>query len=65
MDVSYILNEETRRQGITLEEPDDHILVLSYHSKTIARFSQTGTELKNSYSDVIEKHIHDTIQYKQ
>ena len=65
MDISDILNEEARQQGVTLEELDDHTLVLSYQGKTIARFSQTGVELKNSYSDVIEKRIHDIIQYKQ
>jgi hypothetical protein len=36
------LSPEHRRMGFTLDEPDDHTLVLCYRGKEIARFSATG-----------------------
>lgn len=40
--------EETLKQweehGVTLEEPDDHILVLRHNGEVKCRFSQTGVD---------------------
>ena len=38
-----VLSPEHRRMGFSLEEPDDHTLVLCYRGKEIARFSATRT----------------------
>jgi hypothetical protein len=39
------LSPEHRRMGFSLEEPDDHTLVLCYRGKEIARFSATGVTI--------------------
>ena len=52
MDVSDILTQEAQQQGLSLEEPDDHILELRQHSKVIARFSQTGVEVDNILKEI-------------
>lgn len=41
------ITEEWKQQGLTLEEPDDHILELRHHGEVIARFSQTGVTTEN------------------
>lgn len=33
--------------GFTLEEPDDHVLVLLHQGELVARFSQTGATEKS------------------
>jgi len=40
--IGIILTAEQRRKGFSLDEPDDHILRLLYHSKPAANFSSTG-----------------------
>jgi hypothetical protein len=39
--------EGWEQQGLSLHEPDDHILELRQHGKVIARFSQTGVTIEN------------------
>ena len=41
------ITEEWRQQGLSLHEPDDHVLELRLDKKVIARFSQTGVTLEN------------------
>ena len=40
-----VLPPEHRRMGFSLEEPDDHTLVLRYRGKEIARFSAMGVTI--------------------
>lgn len=47
MDISNVLTKEARDQGLTLNEPDDHILELLFTSIVIAKFSQTGVQVEN------------------
>jgi len=54
MDISNVLTKEARDQGLTLNEPDDHILNLLYHGEVVARFSQTGVTLHNILEEVQE-----------
>ena len=42
-----LISPEWRQQGLSLHEPDDHILELRLHKKVIARFSQTGVTVEN------------------
>jgi len=41
------ITEEWRRQGLSLNEPDDHVLELRHHGEVKARFSQTGATVEN------------------
>ena len=34
-------------QGLSLHEPDDHILELRHHGQVLARFSQDGATVEN------------------
>lgn len=36
------LTIEQRKQGFSLDEPDDHILRLLYQGKSVAHFSSSG-----------------------
>ena len=48
MTLNDLLTKEAREQGLTLHEPDDHILELWDRDRNIiARFSQTGTTINN------------------
>lgn len=40
------------RQGVQLEEPDDHILQLYIEDQLIATFSQTGVTLDNILKEI-------------
>jgi len=40
--IGVILTAKQRQKGFRLDEPDDHILRLLYHSKPVANFSSTG-----------------------
>ena len=40
-----LLTPEQRRMGFSLEERDEHTLVLCYRGKEIARFSATGATI--------------------
>lgn len=43
-----LLTKEARQQGLTIHEPDDHILELwDEQGNILARFSQTGTTIDN------------------
>lgn len=54
MDISNVLIKEARDQGLTLNEPDDHILHLLYHGEVVAKFSQTGIQVQNILNEVQE-----------
>lgn len=54
MDISNVLTKEARDQGLTLNEPDDHILNLLYHGEVVARFSQTGAQVENILNEFQE-----------
>ncbi|GAH61340.1 unnamed protein product [marine sediment metagenome] len=54
MDISNVLTKEARDQGLTLNEPDDHILELLFTSIVIAKFSQTGVQVENILNEVQE-----------
>jgi len=43
---------EWEQQGISLTEPDDHVLELRLHGQIIARFSQTGATLENMLKEI-------------
>ena len=41
------ITEEWRKQGVTLTEPDDHVLELRHQGEVVARFSQSGATVEN------------------
>ena len=41
------ISKEFRKQGVSLREPDDHVLELVKDGQVIARFSQTGATVEN------------------
>lgn len=52
MHISDILTKEAQQRGLSLEEPDDHVLELRQHGKVIAKFSQTGVEVDNVLTEI-------------
>lgn len=55
--IDEILSPEARRNGYTLNEPDDHVLELIYQGKVVARFSQTGVTIDNVLA-VVKENFH-------
>ena len=49
---SDYITKEWGEQGLSLHEPNDHVLELLKDGKVIARFSQTGVELKNILKEI-------------
>lgn len=41
MDVSEVLSTECRRAGLTLREPDDHLLILEHSASILGVFPAT------------------------
>ena len=42
-----LITKEWKQQGLSLNEPDDHVLELRYQGKVLARFSQSGATPEN------------------
>ena len=56
MNQDKYITEDWRKQGLTLTEPDDHILELRKDGNVIAGFSQTQVTIQNILK-VARKHL--------
>ena len=42
-----LITKEFRKQGVSLREPDDHVLEIVKDGQVLARFSQSGATVEN------------------
>ena len=47
-----LITKEWRQQGVSLREPDDHVVELVKDGQVVARFSQTGVTIDNILKEV-------------
>ena len=46
------ISKEFRKQGVSLREPDDHVLELVKDGQVIARYSQSGVKVDNILKEI-------------
>ena len=52
MNISNLITDNFKAQGIELREPDDHILEIRKDGHLIARFSQDGVKVENILKEI-------------